>query len=119
MLVDWKGVDVRYDGTHADAGRVHQVVRIRVCHEHANAGGSVAYGDTKEGAITVTNDHNVCFLVLVLVRVDEHGLPTERTRAFFADDPFANAFLADGVSARVHAIQCLLKTDGTLLHHSF
>lgn len=115
MLVDGDVVDVRDDHTRSNSGRVHQVARIRVRHEHSLTGGGVAHRHAEKGASARINDYRrVTFRVL---RVAEHGLTTERTRALVAHNPFVHAHVAHGVSARFHAIQRLLKTDGTLLHH--
>lgn len=113
MLVDGDVVDVRDDHSRSNSGRVHQVARIRVRHEHAHTGGVVAHRHAEKGASARIDDYRlVTFRVL---RVAEHGLTTERARALVSHNPFVHARLAHGVSARFHAIQRLLKTDSALL----
>lgn len=113
MLVDGDVVDVGDDHTRSNSGGVHQVARIRVRHEHSLTGESIAHRHAEKGASARINDYRlVAFRVL---RVAEHGLTTERARALVAHNPLVHARLAHGVSARFHAIQRLLKTDGALL----
>lgn len=113
MLVDGDVVDVRDDHTRSDSGRVHQVARIRVRHEHTLTGRGVAHRHAKEGARGGIDDHRLA--TLCFLRVAEHGLTTERARALVSHNPFVHARLAHGVSARFHAIQRLFKTDSALL----
>lgn len=113
MLVDGDVVDVRNDHSRSNSGRVHQVARIRVRHEHSLTGGGVAHRHAEKGASARIDDYRL--VTLRVLRVAEHGLTTERTRALVAHNPFVHARVAHGVSAWFHAIQRLFKTDGALL----
>lgn len=115
MLVDGDVVDVGDDRSRSNSGRVHQVARIRVRHEHSLTGRGVAHRHAEEGARGGIDDD--CIATLCFLRVAEHGLTTERARALVAHNPFVHARVAHGVSARRHAIQRLFKTDDALLHH--
>lgn len=114
MLVDGDVVDVRNHHTRSDSGRVHQVARVRVRHEHSLTGWGVAHRHAKEGASARIDDDCIVALVFVL-GIAKHGLTTERARALVAHNPLVHARLAHGVSTRFHAIECLFKTDGALL----
>lgn len=113
MLVDRDVVDVRDDHTRSNSGGVHQVVRFRVRHEHPLSGGGVAHRHAEKGASARINDYRL--VTLRVLRVAEHGLTTEGTRALVAHNPLVHARAAHGVSARLHAIQRLFKTDSALL----
>jgi hypothetical protein len=57
VLVDGDVVDMRDNHTRSDSGRVHQVARIRVRHEHIHTGEVVAHRHAEKGTQSRINDY--------------------------------------------------------------
>ena len=116
MIVDGDVADVRDHHIRSNCRRVNHVSRIRVRHEQTFTGGGVAHPHAEERTDARIDDHHV-YRLLAVSTIATHGLTTDRAREILAHHPFRRATLADNVSARSHAVQCLIETDSTLFEH--